>query len=159
HAEIGHDDVRWLLAELGSYVAQGTDAGAVVYKVADEHLAGHLRPPFPASPDQPFDLRALPIAAALLGRYQALLAANAPACESDSLRQPASCYAAMAGPAGLGLLRQLAGDAPEMWHHVANAAQTISQELIHCGRAAEALGYIEEAARLRQHQAAADAAF
>ena len=70
----GGGDVSWVLEELGRYIIQDGEAGVAVYRMAHQSLADHVRLPFAASPLQVFDPQAQPVAAALLGRYAALLA-------------------------------------------------------------------------------------
>ena len=72
--------------------------------------------------DQPFDPQAHPVTAALLARYQELLAGGVPATAPGYLWRYAWRHAAAAGPAGLDLLRDLAAGEPQLLPDVALAA-------------------------------------
>ena len=112
-----------MLDELGRYVIQDGEAGVAVYRIAHQSLADHIRPPFPAQlPASVRPAGPAAVAAALLARYQELLAGGVPATAPGYLWRYAWRHAAAAGPDGLELLRDLAADEPQLLPDVAMAA-------------------------------------
>ena len=155
----GRDDVSWVLDELGRYIVQDGEAGVAVYRIAHQSLADHIRPPFAASYQQPFDPEARAIAAALLSRYQMLLAQGVPLDASAYLWRYAWRHAAVAGLSGLELLRDLAADQPGLLPDVAAADQEIAGRLRSWGYRLEAVPPSEEAVQVYRELAAGNPAF
>lgn len=136
----GRDDVSWVLDELGRYIVQDGEGGVAVYRIAHQSLADHIRPPFAASYQQPFDPDARAIAAALLTRYQMLLAQGVPLDAPAYLWRYAWRHAAIAGLSGLEMLRDLAADQPGLLPDVAAADQEIVGRLRSWGYRLEGRG-------------------
>ncbi len=155
----GSADVSWILDELGRYIIQDGEAGVAVYRIAHQSLADHIRPPFMASHQQTFDPQALPIAKALLERYETLLASGISASGPEYLWRYAWRHAAAAGLDGLDLLRALAVREDALLPDIALAAQEVGGRLADWGYRMEAVDPAEEAAQLYQELAAANPAF
>jgi tetratricopeptide (TPR) repeat protein len=100
-SEVTRDDVLAVLTELGRYIVQDGESGQAVYRIFHQTLADHLRS-FQPSARVPFDPQALPVAKALMKRY---VLPNRPPYP----RKYAALHAELAGPAGIRLLRSVAG--------------------------------------------------
>jgi len=157
--ELGRDDVTWVLDELGRYITQDGEVGVAVYRIAHQTLADHIRPPFAATHQQVFDPQARPVAAALLGRYAALLVNGVPVTGPGYLWRYAWRHAAAAGPAGLELIRGLAVSESQLLPDVAMADQEVSDRLGSWGYRIEAVPPTEEAVQLWRELAGANPAF
>ncbi|EWS99609.1 hypothetical protein N865_01145, partial [Intrasporangium oryzae NRRL B-24470] len=143
--DIGQDDVSWLLDSLGRFVLQDGQFGNAVFRVAHQSLADHLRPPFRQTAELPFDPATMPVTAAILDRYRALLDAGIPATSPGYLWQYAWRHAASAGPQGLNLLRDLADVERALRPDVGIGALAIAATLGEWGRRADALPPTQEA--------------
>ena len=136
---LGRGDLNWLLDELGRYIIQDGEGGVAVYRIAHQSLADHIHPPFSPTYQQPFNPYARTIVAALLTRYEMLLASGVPVDEPAYLRRYAWRHAAAAGPAGLDLIRGLAAGHPRLLTDVAAAAQEVAERLASWGYRLEAV--------------------
>ena len=139
------EDLWWVLGELGRYLVQDGESGQAVYRVAHASLTSWLRPPYQPTQVAPFDPAALPVAEALVGRYRALLEAGVPATEPGYLWRYTWRHAAAAGPAGLELLRGLAGVDDALTADVAMAGLEVADTYATWGRWMEAVAPTEEA--------------
>ena len=156
---LGRDDVTGVLDELGRYIIQDGEAGVAVYRIAHQTLADHIRPPFAVTARQVFDPQALPVAAALLGRYAELLASGVPVTGPGYLWRYAWRHAAAAGPAGLELIRGLAAGESGLLPDVALASQEVAGRLASWGYRLEAVAPAEEAVRLYRELAVGNPAY
>ncbi|WP_328871153.1 tetratricopeptide repeat protein [Streptomyces sp. NBC_00287] len=158
--EVTREDISWVLEHLGRHVVQDGEGGVAVYRMAHQSLADHLRPPFRASAEQPFDPRALAVAEALLGVYRERLGAGIAAYGPAYLWFYAWRHAADAGPDGLALLRSLAEEEDaDLLPDVGMAATLTAVRLHRWGREVEALAPTEEAADLYRRLAEDNPAF
>ena len=155
----GRDDVSWVLDELGRYIIQDGEAGVAVYRIAHQSLADHIRRPFTATYQRPFDPEAQTIAAALLARYGTRLAQGVPVDGPGYLWRYAWRHAAASGPPGLELIRDLAAGQPGLLPDVAAAAGEVASRLASWGYRLEAVAPGDEAARLYRELAASNPAF
>jgi tetratricopeptide (TPR) repeat protein len=144
------DHVSWVLDQLGRYVIQDGEAGVAVYRLAHQSLADHLRRPFQASHDRPFDPEALPVFDALATRYRNLLDDGYSVDTPTYLWRYAHRHAAAAGPPGLDYLRDLATGHPGLRPDVADAELAIADVLGHWGNQFDAVTLAEEAVDIFQ---------
>jgi tetratricopeptide (TPR) repeat protein len=145
---VGRDDVLWILGQLGRYIVQDGDAGVAVYRVAHQSLTEHLRPPFHARHDQPFNPQALEVLQVLAARYQRLLDGGVKSYEPAYLWRYIWRHAADAGPEGLAVLRRLAEQKRALRYGLAMAAQRVARSVRDWGRPLDAVPLEEEAAEI-----------
>ncbi|MFB6392095.1 tetratricopeptide repeat protein [Polymorphospora lycopeni] len=158
-AWFGQDDLTWVLGQLGRYVVQDGEAGEAVYRMAHQSLADHVRPPYQAVHETPFDPDALPIAAALAERYRSLLGDGSVAVTPGYLRRYLWQHAADAGIPGLALMRELADMDRTLSSDVGMVAQAVAERFAHWGYWQEAVAPVEEAVATYRGLAAANPAF
>ena len=144
-AIVGRDDISWVLGQLGRYIVQDGDSGVAVYRVAHQSLTEHLRSPFQARHDQPFDPQALQVLQALASRYQTLLHGGVTAGEPAYLWRYIWRHAADAGPEGLAVLRQLAEQERALQSNLAMAKGDVARSLRDWGYPLDAVPLAEEA--------------
>ncbi|WP_329034449.1 tetratricopeptide repeat protein [Streptomyces sp. NBC_01725] len=156
---VTREDITWVLDQLGRHVVQDGETGVVVYRMAHQSLADHLRRPYQSSAVQPFDSEALAVAQALFTRYRALLEGGVPTEQPVYLWRYAWRHAAAAGVDGLVLLRSLAAKTISLQPDVALAALAISEGFGHWGRRLEAVDPAEEAVRIYRALARDDPAY
>ena len=107
-APLNSNHASWVLDQLGRYIVQDGEAGLVVYRLAHQSLADHLRPPYQPTAKQPFDPAAAVVCAVLAGRYRQLLQDGHPATAPAYLWRYTWRHAADTGPDGIIALRSLA---------------------------------------------------
>lgn len=158
-AGITRDDISWVLENAGRYVVQDGEAGVAVYRVSHQALADWLRDRFVPSADEPFDLRAAPVATALLNRYAALLRAGVPMEAATYLWRYAWRHVAACGPEQLDQLHALAAEFPELQYDVALADDEVAEWLCLFDRSTQGLALTERAVRVYRDLAQRDPAF
>ncbi|MEU9169110.1 tetratricopeptide repeat protein [Streptomyces sp. NPDC048420] len=146
--EVTREHIIWALGQLGRHIVQDGEDGIAVYRMAHQSLADHLRPVYRGSRELPFNPDALAVSQALLRRYRARLDAGISAKSSSYLWFYGWRHAADAGPAGLALLRSLAGETAALLPDVGMAATSIGDRLQYWGLMVEALPHAEEAVDL-----------
>jgi len=123
-------DVGWVFGEFGAHVTRGRDGdGADCYRLADEVVRRHLRPPYQPGPEQPFDPQASPVAAALTSRYRSRLGSGELIGPAGYLPRHLWWHAAEAGPGGLGPLDEIAESVPALRPDVGKAARHVAARL------------------------------
>ncbi|SDF31589.1 hypothetical protein SAMN05216553_10156 [Lentzea fradiae] len=144
--KFSREDVTAVLTELGRHIVQDGEEGTAVFKLTHQTFADHLRPPFSPSRDEVFAPGAEKVACALIELYRQRLRAGVPPDVPGYLWKYAWRHCGHAGTRALDGLRALAVTYRLLLPDIALAATTAANELMHWGRADEAIAPLEEAA-------------
>jgi tetratricopeptide (TPR) repeat protein len=156
----GRQEVFWLLGQASRWVVESGEQDQAVYRLSDQRLAEHLRPPAWSSPWKPVgEPQAIALAAALGEAALTWCRSGRPPEEQPYLWSYFWAHAVDGGTAGIDRLRKLSQSNPAFLPDLASALNNLGIRYSELGRREEALQPTEEAVHMRRELSQSNPAF